>query len=200
MNIQQTYSQETIDKIGNTLIYLSENIPFLSKTKALKLLYILDAVSVKNNGIPFCNLKYEVWQFGPVAKDIFIELSDKPKMLADYIELFYHNNRTFIKPKKQFNDDEFTGNNIDLLNHYVAECNSKKINADDLVDFLHNENSLWSKTAKKEGLLELFNLNLLNSSNIEIDFSELLEDNSLLKNKYQNYLENEEFSTFVKSL
>jgi hypothetical protein len=57
-----------IDKVGNSIIYLSEKIGELSKTKDLKLISILDELSIKKSGIPFFNLKYKVWKFSPVLE------------------------------------------------------------------------------------------------------------------------------------
>ena len=70
-------SKSQIDKIGNTMVYLSKNIKRLSKTKLLKLLYILDEISIKSSGIPFLNLQYKVWKYGPVSAELFIDLSQK---------------------------------------------------------------------------------------------------------------------------
>lgn len=54
------FSIDQLDKIGTSVIYLSERFPQLSKTKLLKLLYILDEISIKKNGIPLLNLRYKV--------------------------------------------------------------------------------------------------------------------------------------------
>ena len=54
------FDKEQLSKIGNALIYLSSNINRLPKTKALKLIYILDELSIKQSGIPFFNLQYKV--------------------------------------------------------------------------------------------------------------------------------------------
>ena len=43
------FNQNQLEKIGNTVVYLSQNIPNLSKTKLLKLLYILDKKKYKYN-------------------------------------------------------------------------------------------------------------------------------------------------------
>ena len=58
-NTYTQYNEAQLNKIGNTAIYLSERIPNLSKTKFLKLLYILDELSIKQSGIPFLNLDYK---------------------------------------------------------------------------------------------------------------------------------------------
>ena len=75
MTNSDTHTTDEINKIGNTIVYLAQNIPQLSKTKLLKLLYLLDEVSIKEFAIPFLNLEYYVWQAGPVATEIFGEIS-----------------------------------------------------------------------------------------------------------------------------
>src|SRR5690554_1034689 len=74
-----------LEKVGNASIYLANKISFLSKTKLLKLLYILDELSIKRSGIPFANLKYKVWKFGPVSEEIFIDLSSEMNMFSEYL-------------------------------------------------------------------------------------------------------------------
>ena len=54
-----------MQKIGNALVYLSSHISDLSKTKLLKLVYLLDEVSIRKSGVPIFNLTYKVWKFGP---------------------------------------------------------------------------------------------------------------------------------------
>lgn len=46
------FSDDQLDKIGNALIYLADKLPQLTKTKLLKLLYIMDEISIKKSGIP----------------------------------------------------------------------------------------------------------------------------------------------------
>ena len=70
------FSRSEIDKLGNTIIYLASKIPNLSKTKVLKLLYLLEHFSARYNRVPFVNLEFEVWKAGPVAKDVYIDLSN----------------------------------------------------------------------------------------------------------------------------
>jgi len=84
----------------------------LSKTKLLKLLYLLEEFSVKKYHVPFLDLKFEVWQAGPVAKDVFVDLSqDEPVMLKEFVSIDCNNfngvTATYIKPKKEFNFNFF---------------------------------------------------------------------------------------------
>ena len=65
------------NKIGNAVVYIAERVPNLSKTKLLKLLYLMEEYSVKRFQTPFLGLPFEVWQAGPVVKDLFIDLSEE---------------------------------------------------------------------------------------------------------------------------
>ena len=192
------YTTDSINKIGNTVIFLATNMQPLSKTKLLKLLYLLEEFSVKKYNIPFLDLRFEVWQAGPVAKDIFIDLSqDEPIMLNKFVSLEYLNFNgviaTFIKPKKEFNDDEFSDINLVLLKIIVEKF--KDSSAKDLVKLTHRPNSPWFQIAKETGLLEQFENGKLTSSNIEIDFRSLLEGNQIGKVIFE---EQKEFNEFVK--
>jgi uncharacterized phage-associated protein len=62
------------DKIGNVLNYFASQIDYLSMTKTLKLLYILDETSIKETGTPVTWLDYKVWENGPVAIDVYNEI------------------------------------------------------------------------------------------------------------------------------
>ena len=62
------YSEENISRIENAAIYIAEHTSDLSKTKLLKLLYLMEERSALKYQQPFLALPYEVWQAGPVAK------------------------------------------------------------------------------------------------------------------------------------
>ena len=150
----KTYSRSDIEKIGNAIIYLAERIPNLSKTKLLKLLYLLEESFAKKYQLPFLNLEFEVWQAGPVARDIFIDLSDEPLLLKDYITIEKKDEATYIKPVTAFSDDEFSDNEIEMLDLIVNHFGS--LTAADLVKRTHQKNSNWYNVAKTKGLLHLF--------------------------------------------
>lgn len=170
----KTYSRSDIEKIGNAIIYLAERIPNLSKTKLLKLLYLLEESFAKKYQLPFLNLEFEVWQAGPVARDIFIDLSDEPLLLKDYITIEKKDEATYIKPVIAFSDDEFSDNEIEMLDLIVNHFGS--LTAADLVKRTHQKNSNWYNVAKTKGLLQLFENRLTNSSDEKIDFTWYLDE------------------------
>jgi uncharacterized phage-associated protein len=188
------YTKLQIEKIGNAIIYLATHIPDLNKTKLLKLLYLLEQISIQKYGFPFFNIRFDVWKFGPVSRDIFIELSDNPILLSEYISLNKDDDATFIKPLKEFDDDEFSDNDLGLL-EYVSTT-FKNASAKQLVNYTHNKHTPWYQTALKNGLLEPFALGQLNSTDFEIDFTTIFENES----QKAFYLENKELLTFSQHL
>lgn len=180
-------SDTQLDKIGNAIIFLSEQIPDLSKTKALKLIYILDELSIKKSGIPFFNLKYKVWKFGPVSEEIFIDLSSEANLLKNYIERTTEDGSNIIKPKAKFNNDEFSHNDIDLLKLVVFEYGDKT--AKELVKYTHRKNAPWHKTATENFVLELLEKEIINNTDFLIDMSSLINHDKRKKAVYEDYLE-----------
>jgi uncharacterized phage-associated protein len=188
------YSKDTIKKIGNTVVYLSEKIPDLSKTKLLKLLYLIEEHSAIKNNKPFFGIKFEVWQAGPVAKDIFIDLSDgDPILLGDFIKTTTENGNTYIHQKAKFCDDEFSDRDIQLLDEIVRKFGNKT--AKQLVNVTHNENSAWYSVAKENDLLNDFANGRKNQSEKEIDFSYYLTGCAA-----EQYTENKETLELFESL
>jgi uncharacterized phage-associated protein len=147
------YSPRQLEKNGHTVIYLSQKIPSLSKTKLLKPLYILEEISTKKSGLPFLNLKYKVWKFGPVSEEIFIDLSSETTLLSKYIKSNNNEGVSEICPKIAFSDDEFSDNDIELMNFVIEKYGNSS--AKELVSYTHRVNSPWHSTAKENSLLHL---------------------------------------------
>lgn len=168
------FSEDSKQKLGNTFIYIAERTPQLSKTKLLKLLFLMEEYMVKRYHVPFLALPFEVWQAGPVAKDVFIDLSDGLVMLHDYVATEMIDGGMYIKAVKSFCDDEFSDCEIEMMNAIIKKHGDKT--ARQLVDEVHKEGSLWYNVAKKNGLLEDFENGVSNNSSFLIDFSEGLTE------------------------
>ena len=195
MNFGIPYTKDQIDKIGNTIIYLAEKIQPLSKTQLLKLIYLIEEVSVKKYGMPFLNLRFDVWKFGPVSRDIYAELTGETFLLSKFIDKYQGaDNATYIKSITAFSDDEFSDNEIELLDLVISHYN---LNATQLVKITHRKHSLWYTTAKKHNVLEYLEEGVMNTTDFEIDFSDLLIDEP---EKKAFYLDNKEFLSQSKAL
>ena len=181
------YTKEQIEKIGNTIVFLSTEIKEISKTKLLKLLYILDEISIKKSGIPFLNLEYKAWKFGPVANDIFVELSSDPSILKDFITRENKDGRSYISPKQKFVDDEFTQNEIDLMNSVVDKFRNS--NTSDLISYTHREKSPWYNIAVENSVYELLEAGEISTTEYIVNMKELVEHDERKKAIYEDYLE-----------
>lgn len=181
------FTQNQIDKIGNTLIFLSEKMKPISKTHLLKLIFIIQEISIKKYGIPFFDLRFDVWKLGPVSKDLYVELGEIT-LLADYISKDTNDDK-YIIPKKEFSDDEFNDNEIALLNeisHRFLYCSAKE-----LINFTHRKGTPWYETAQQNGVLELLENGKMTVTDIEIDLAKTIEDDERklsLYNSHQDFL------------
>lgn len=189
----QPYSNSEIDKLGNAVVYLAERVKPLSKTKLLKLIYLIEEYAVRTYGLPFFNLDFSVWKLGPVSRDVFVDLSsDEPVLLSKYITRNIDpDGSVFISAKRSFSDDEFSDNEMELLEHITETFQTTS--AAELIELTHRKHSLWYLTAQENGVLEHLESGHLNSTGISIDFSRLLEGMPLKKEIYQdqlNYLKN----------
>ena len=165
-------TQADRSKIGNAVVYIAQHVRHLSKTKLLKLLYLMEEYSVKRFKTPFLGLPFEVWQAGPVVKDLFIDLSETPIILDGYVKKEVENGKTYIKADKLFSDDEFSDNDMtvmaDILRHFG------KMSAKQLVEVTHRKDGLWYATAERNHLLDGFEQKVTNNSDCQIDLGECL--------------------------
>ena len=188
------YREDQLDKLGNTAVYLSEHISDLSKTKLLKLLYLLDERSILERGFPFLNLQYKVWKIGPVAQPVFVDLSSEITMLAPYVHYVRNEPcRTSdsdwqrLAPNGPFCDDEFSAYDIELMDRVISEYG--KLTAKELVNATHRPGSLWYETARENGVLEPLENERINSTDFTLDMGRLVTDDPYKKEKYESYRE-----------
>lgn len=188
MKLAETYTKNQIDKLGNALIFLCNNMEALTKTHVLKLVFIIEEISIQRFGIPFFDLKFQVWHLGPVAKDLYVELDENPVLLSEFI---YKENmvdgKSLIKPKKDFCDDEFSDVEIDLLQEVADRF--KYCTANELINHTHKKNSLWYITASENGIAELLENKKIMTTEIEIDLTKIISDDEYKMSLFQTHKE-----------
>jgi uncharacterized phage-associated protein len=197
MGAVPVYTKNQIDKLGNALIYLCENIEGVSKTHLLKLIFIIEEISIRKFGIPFFNLRFDVWKLGPVSKDLFVELSGELNLLSRYIKKAGSSESTKILPNKDFSDDEFTDLEIQLLEEIVNRF--KYCTANELINYTHKKNTPWYNTAQRNGVLDLLESGELTTTNIEIDLSETIQNDKIKMDIYHSYKDFVNQSLSIKS-
>ena len=198
MSRTTTYTNNQIDKLGNAIIFLCERLnggEKVSKTQILKLVYILEEISICNTGIPFFGLKFDLWKLGPVSPDLYYDLSEEPNLLASFIRVEKHQERTDVIPLKAFSDDEFSDKEMELLIKVVDRF--KYCTARELIHFTHRKDTPWYLTAQKLGLLEILESGRKNTTEIEVDLMEVI---ALDENKILLYKAHQEFLTQIQSL
>jgi uncharacterized phage-associated protein len=180
------------DKISNVLNYFASQIDYLSMTKTLKLLYILDETSIKETGTPVTWLDYKVWENGPVAIDVYNEIKHqevfcyqgKELSLLHSIQLEKKLNadrnseEVFLKPNGDFDKSIFNRYELNLLETIVFKYGNW--NATELINFLHEEGSLWHKMVSEHNLINHFQ-QIGKRTNHSIEFNDLLENNPILQ-------------------
>ncbi|UPT66923.1 MAG: Panacea domain-containing protein [Sphingobacteriales bacterium JAD_PAG50586_3] len=177
------FTDELKSKLGNTLVFLTDRLGWLNKTQILKLVYIIEKLSVKKLANPFFNLNFEVWQYGPVSVDLYNELSDGPELLQEYIRAT-HQPEGILFNKLQgiaFDDSEFSDTEIQLLENV---CKNFNASASKLVEITHDANDLWVKTAERNGILSDLLSGKLKTTSYSIDLSELLNEEPTRKELY----------------
>lgn len=186
-----SFTKDEIAKLGNTFIYLCDKCGHLNKTRALKLLYLIEETSVRYFHVPFLGLQYEAWQYGPVQKDIFYDITEGGSLLNDYIKFA----KDKIRPKKEFCDDEFSDNDIAVLEKIVTLFGNKT--AKELVEITHQKDSLWYKVVTENNIKKDFEERKRTTSCFKLDFSEILS--GCEKSRYKDSLEAKQFSNEFKN-
>jgi len=176
------YTGSRHDKLANTIVFFAEKIPNIPKTKLLKLLYFVEDFYVQKYKVPFRDIDFEVWQAGPVNRDIYIELSETPVLLNGYITTHSEGDSTIIRPVKGFCDDEFSDLEIEMLNLIVEKLGG--LSGAELVELTHRPQSPWYKIAKEKGLLELFESGEIRSSEEKIELDKFYCNDDWSKERY----------------
>ena len=166
------FSEDSKRKLGYTILFLAQNVEDLSKSKMIKLLYLMEEEMVRRYQAPFLALQYEVWQYGPVAKEIYVGFSNTPTILKEYVYTSASEDGTYIYPNKEFSPEVFNIEELTVMEHVIGEYGNLK--ARELKDITHSPDGLWYKKAQSKGLIGAFERQECTSSNEVIDFSELL--------------------------
>jgi len=192
----KAYSNEQLERIGNTIIFLESKVRPLYKTKLLKLIYLLDELSTARCGIPFLGLDYKLWQAGPVNSDLYEELN-QPYLLEPFISLTQDELGTRVSGKKPFSDDEFSEMEINLLTEIANRYKSTP--AEKLVEITHRKSAPWYIIAQENNLLDAFNDRKVNTTDIPVDLTLLIKNDEKKMAMYKENIEVQNFSKFLRS-
>lgn len=168
------FSEANRQKLGNAVSYIAAKARYPYKTEVLKLLFLMEERMVRQAHVPFLGIPFNTWRMGPVSVDVFEELSDGPVLLDDFIALEFNDKGNKIIPKKGFCDDEFSTEELRMMEAVMAEYGW--MNSEQLIAETHKEGSLWRETAQEAGFLKDFEMKRANTSNVVIDMARGLSD------------------------
>lgn len=175
--------------IGNLMVYLAKNTKVMYHTKLLKLIYLIDERSTIVTGSPITWLEYKVWNFGPVAEDIYFSKNKGYNKFSQYVKFCEKNNGYIIKPIVEFDNSMFTEQDLSIIDYVLGQYGN--MSSDKLVKVTHEENSLWSKEKKKNNI-KFSSEN--NTSEYVINFVDLINNDPFKKTIYYSTLENIELA------
>jgi uncharacterized phage-associated protein len=183
------------NKAFNALVYFAERIKPLYLTKAIKLLYLADEFAIKDSGVPITWLNYKAWKLGPVPEEIWNKVKAASNLEVEAIDQIKVTLASsplpegiILEPRKEFDDSQFSDYEIDILEDVIRKYG--RYSAEQLVETLHKEGSLWHKVVEKNNLQKQFALKN-NRSDFVVEFTDLLDTDlkrSAFEVAYQSYL------------
>lgn len=142
------------EKMIQAIIFFVLNTRKCGKTKLYKLLYFLDFEHFKQTGRSVTGLVYFAWPKGPVPVQLHNEIESPPDDLSsafdiDSRDLKNGGTMLAIKPKIDFDPNNFSGREISLLKRLAKEYFSA--DAESMVEATHLENLPWHKIYNEQG-------------------------------------------------
>ncbi len=180
------------DLVGNLIILLADRCRPLYHTKLMKLMFFIDQEATKIKGTPITWLDYKAWQFGPVSPELFYSKNKGFNKFSNFVNFDSTgtSNACIVKPIKSFDNSEFSDWDLEIIEDVLKKYG--KLNTDELVQLTHEEGSLWDK-AVKESKIRFSTDN--KTSDISLDFLELIDDDNYKKSIYYSTLENLELKS-----
>ncbi len=203
------FRTQTNKKIGNLLNYLATRIPNLSLTKTLKLLYLIDETAYSRTGVSITWFDYKVWKNGPVAEELYNELKYDQSIIQNgekinlepYIETQKKEKgeQTFVDilPKGRFDLSSFSSFETELIDNIIDRFGT--YTAGQLIELLHEEDTLWHKSVKNNNLSLNFKV-YGSKSNHTIDFSELIKEDPIKQMAAQSAFESMQLQEDLENL
>lgn len=179
MNVSHRYTKDDIAKIGNTLVYFTERISDLTETKLLMLVYLMEETAIRKCSRPFLNLDFEIWNLGPMARDLYVDFSSTEQYIfKDYVSIHpQEQGRADIVAVTHFDDNEFSDIELSILDNVVKQFGN--LSARELGTHARSIHSPWAITAKQLGELDDLLNNRVYTTDLKIDFSSLLDRDGL---------------------
>lgn len=140
--IYNGYIKFEFDKLMNLIIYFSEKMKMLSKTKLMKLLFYTDFRNFKESGLSVTGLSYKKLPYGPVPSHHFLMLDSLIEKNAIEILPFDSYEGEYIVPSIEADMSEFDEDEMDIIHSVVKDF--EFMNAKMISDHSHAEEGYQS--------------------------------------------------------
>lgn len=117
--------------------------------------------------------------------------------MAKYVTKIPYGDDILFKANDEFNDDEFSNNDLLLLTEIIGFARHKT--AADFIKITHGRDSLWCKAAKENNVLDQLENNKLTKTDIPIDFASLIKGDEYLRFRYEDHLEFQKFNQYLNA-
>ena len=187
--------QTQITRLGNLIGLIADRYGTVSMTKLLKLLFIIDRESIKKTGIELTSSVYKVWEKGPVNDFAYNEIRRHGGgEFTEYINVNEVQSNFQITSTGNFNINIFSRNELNLVEHLIKEYHA--CSAEDMINELHEEGTLWHNAVVENNLKDHFNSGT-SVSDVELDFKEIIKEDQFMLFLNNQIIENNEFSQFL---
>ncbi|MDI6766429.1 MAG: Panacea domain-containing protein [Bacteroidota bacterium] len=156
MELNNTYRK----KMLHAIIYFTKKVKNPTKVKIFKLLFFSDFEHFKETGNSITNLDYYAYDFGPVPKHLYEEISDNkvPEDFSPYITLLPFKSEesgkqgAIFKVKEKIKPDLtiFSPRQQRVLEKFADMF--RDVDAKMISDISHFKNHPWDKTKNEKGL------------------------------------------------
>ena len=145
------------EKLTEAIVYFAKNTELCGKTKLMKLLYFLDFIHFRQTGKSVTEMDYYAWDFGPVPRDLWCELSHPETMADDLrqaiavwpVETADDKTLELITPRRKFNEGLFSPRELQILE--AVAFTFKEARADLMVESAHLPQQPWDSTCREKG-------------------------------------------------
>ena len=126
--------------------------------------------------VPFIGMPGEVWQAGPVAKDVFIGPSDVPYILKGFVRTEFRDGGIFIEAIADFDDSEFSKCEIEIMDYVLVRYGN--MTASDLFLETCKKDSLWYRAAVRTSYWKHSTGRNAITPTCRLTFAEVMSDSS----------------------
>lgn len=184
-NVQyQTFSELQLARIGNIFKLILEYIPNASRDNLLAILFLIQEYKIKQEFQPVVSIDFEVWEQGPVQKDLFADLSGNMWLTNRYLERFHTPQGDRFKAREPFDETPFRYGDVEDMRLILQRI--RWYSDTDFENALKGEKSLWYRTVLKHDLFNPMLGRFTITTNVPVDFS-LLFDNEEDRGEYAIY-------------